>query len=338
MARCFIWNIWACHSSFNSICSLWTQLSKNDGSFTYWLNYLSVYYLLIWTLGTNCGERYEASVSLGSLWKVQRIRSHPGSPELESYFNKSTGGYSLKKGWLLATCLSLFFMSVPNEHAEKIAKKYMIISRILCRRSYLWLTMFHKQGHSDVNDALFSKDALIWPNVTQLWRPEWFQTPLIDILNTAWKCCALQNPSSQEYICLKVGCPNGGASPPESKTPHFHLFKANPHFLVQRGISLLFPVTWVLLLGNAPSILSFGLCTTWTAPWKDYADNKPQSYQAVAIYPGIMLCEWLTGKAQGDLVTGKGCHLFIYFPPCVTNSKNRPLFGNRSTREQEEFC
>ena len=101
--------------------------------------------------------------------------------------------------------------------------------------------------------------------------------------------------------------------------------------------SLLFPVTWVLLLGNAP-ILSFGLCTTRTAPWKDYADNKPQSYQAVAIYPGIMLCEWLTGKAQGDLVTGKGCHLFIYFPPCLTNSKNRPLFGNRSTRQQEDFC
>lgn len=66
----------------------------------------------------------------------------------------------------------------------------MIISRILCRRSYLWLTVFHKQGHSDVNDALFSKDALIWPDVTQLWRPEWFQTPLIDILNAAWKCRA----------------------------------------------------------------------------------------------------------------------------------------------------
>lgn len=236
LARCFIWNIWACHSSFNSICSLWTQFNKNDGSFTYWLNYLSVYYLLIWTLGMNCGEGYEASVSPGSLWKVQRIRSHPGSPELESYFNKSPGDYSLKKVWLLATCLSLFFMSMPNEHAEKIAKKYMIISRILCGRSYLWLTMFHKQGHSDVNDALFSKDALIWPDVTQLWRPEWFQTPLIDILNAAWKCRALQNPSSQEYVCLKVGCPNGGASPPESKTPHFHLFKASPHFLVQRGI------------------------------------------------------------------------------------------------------
>lgn len=74
------------------------------------------------------------------------------------------------------------------------------------------------------------------------------------------------------------------------------------------------------------------------ARWKDFADDKPQSYQAVAIYPGIILCEWLTGKTQGDLVTGKGCHLFIYFPPQVTNSKNRQPFGNRSTREQEEFC
>ena len=126
---------------------------------------------------------------------------------------------------------------VLYEHAKwtckKITKKCMIISRILCRRSYLWLTVFHKQVHSDVNDALFSKDALIWPGVTQLWQPEWFQR---DILNAAWKCHTLQNPSSQEYICLKVGCPNGGAYPPESKTPHFHLFKANPHFLVQRGI------------------------------------------------------------------------------------------------------
>ena len=236
LARCFIWNIWACHSSLNSICSLCTPSNKNDGSFTYWLNYLSVYYLSIWTLGTNCGEGYEASVSPGNLWKVQPIRPHPGSPELESYFNNSPGAYSPKEVWLLATCLSLFFMSMPNEHAGKIAKKYMIVSRILCRRSYLWLTVFPKQVHSDVDDALFSIDALIWPGVTQLWQPEWFQTPLIDIINAAWKYRTLQNPSSQEYICLKVGCPNGGTFTPESKTPHFHLFKANPHFLVQRGV------------------------------------------------------------------------------------------------------
>lgn len=75
-----------------------------------------------------------------------------------------------------------------------------------------------------------------------------------------------------------------------------------------------------------------------TAWWKDYADDKTPRYQAVAIYPGIKLCEWLTGKAQEDWVTGKGCHLFIYFSPSVTNSKNRPLLESWSPREQEEHC
>lgn len=179
------------------------------------------------------------------------------------------------------------------------------------------------------------KTPRLSPSVTQLWQPEWFQTRLIDILNVVWKCRALQNPSSQEHICLKVGCPNEGAFPPESKTPGFHLFKANPHIWYKEEFSSLFPVSWVPLPGEQPFALGPAL---GTARWKDYTDDKPQGYQAVAIYPRIMLCEWLTGKTQGDRVTGKGCHLFIYFPPCVTNSKNRPLLGSRRTREQEEFC
>lgn len=180
------------------------------------------------------------------------------------------------------------------------------------------------------------KTPRLSPSVTQLWQPAWFQTPLIDILNVAWKCRALQNPSSREYICLKVGCPNGGAFPPESKTPGFHLFRANPRFWYKEESSHLFPATWVPLPGEQwPFTLGPVLRGAW---WKDYADAKTQSYQAVATRPGIMLCEWLTGKTQGDRVTGKGCHLFIYFPLCVTNSKNRPLFGSQSTREQEEFC
>ena len=150
LARCFIWNIWACHSSFNSICSLWTQFNKNDGSFTYWLNYLSVYYLLIWTLGMNCGEGYEASVSPGSLWKVQWIRSHPGSPELESYFNKSPGDYSLKKVWLLATCLSLFFINVLA-HVLLIFILFVIIPSVTALFS---LALNNMQHYSLITNSL----------------------------------------------------------------------------------------------------------------------------------------------------------------------------------------
>lgn len=178
------------------------------------------------------------------------------------------------------------------------------------------------------------KTPQLSPSVTQLWQPEWFQTWLIDILNVACKCRARQNPSSQEHICLKVGCPRGGAFPLESQTPGFHLFKANPRFWY-KGVFPPLPSSWVPPGPAAPLALGSVLRA---AQWKDYAQDKPPNYQAVAIHPRIMSCEWLTGKTQGDWVTGKGCHLFIYFPPCVTNSKNRPLVGSRSTREQEEFC
>ena len=83
-----------------------------------------------------------------------------------------------------------------------------------------------------------------------------------------------------------------------------------------------------------PLVRGPALRTGW---WKDYADDKPQGYQAVALHPRIKLCEWLTGKAQEDWVTGKGCHLFIYFPPSVTNAKNRASPESRSPREQGEF-
>lgn len=111
------------------------------------------------------------------------------------------------------------------------------------------------------------KTPRLSPSVTQLWQPEWFQTRLIDILNVAWKCRALQNPSSQEHICLKVGCPNEGAFPPESKTPGFHLFKANPHIWYKEEFSSLFPVSRVPLPGERPFALGPALRT---ARWKDY--------------------------------------------------------------------
>lgn len=94
--------------------------------------------------------------------------------------------------------------------------------------------------------------------------------------------------------------------------------QSKPTFLVQRGS---FPASSQLLEcprgEQGPFTSGPALRTT---RWKDYADDKPQSHQAVTIYPGIMLCEWRTGKTQGDRVTGKGCNLFIYFPPWVTNS------------------
>lgn len=104
--------------------------------------------------------------------------------------------------------------------------------------------------------------------------------------------------------------------------------KAKPHFGYKEEVSRLFPATWVPLgvsggpLAGGPSLR--------TALWKDYADAKPPGHQAVTIYPpGVMWCEWPTGKTQGDRVTGKGCHLFIYFPPWVTNSSNRPLLESQ---------
>lgn len=89
-------------------------------------------------------------------------------------------------------------------------------------------------------------------------------------------------------------------------------------FLVQRGVFPPLP-SYLSAPRGKQGPLALGLALR-TARWKDYADDKAQSHRAVAIQPRIMLCEWLTAKTQGDRVTGKGRHLFIYFPPWVTNS------------------
>lgn len=70
------------------------------------------------------------------------------------------------------------------------------------------------------------KTPRLSPGVTQLWQPEWFQTPLIDILNVAWKCRALQDPSSQEYICPRVGCQTEGHFLQKAK---HHAFISSKH-------------------------------------------------------------------------------------------------------------
>lgn len=116
----------------------------------------------------------------------------------------------------------------------------------------------------------FSKDSQHSPGVTQLWQPEWFQTPLIDILNGAWKCRAVQNPSSQEHICLNGKnnrLPKWDTLPSESK--HWLPFFQSKSlifffFLVQNGISHFFPKTWVPLLGQHCPSLGGSLRSEWS--------------------------------------------------------------------------
>lgn len=118
----------------------------------------------------------------------------------------------------------------------------------------------------------FSKDSQHSPGVTQLWQPEWFQTPLIDILNGSWKCRAVQNPSSQEHICLNGKnnrLPKWDTLPSESKHCLSSL-QSKPllFFFVQRGVSPLLPQNV-----SAPSRLALSFCRVpiiWmVSGWKD---------------------------------------------------------------------
>lgn len=182
----------------------------------------------------------------------------------------------------------------------------------------------------------FSKDSQHSPSVTQLWQPERFQTPLIDILNGAGKCRALQNPSSQEHICLRVCCPNGVHFLQEAKHWAFLSSKQILFFSIERGASHFFPITG----GACPwAALPFtgSLCSEWSLGARIMQTTNPWDIKQ---WPGSMenvLCEWLAGKTHGYHVTGKSSHLFIYFLPSVTNSKNRPLRGSHNSREQDKF-
>lgn len=109
-----------------------------------------------------------------------------------------------------------------------------------------------------------SKDAQHSPSVTQLWQPEWFQTPLIDILNGAWKCRAVQNPSSQEHICRKVCCPNGVHFLQEAK--HWAFLSSKQilifFFGTERSFTLLHNNMSVPTRAALPSTGS--LCSEWS--------------------------------------------------------------------------
>lgn len=142
----------------------------------------------------------------------------------------------------------------------------------------------------------------------------------------------MQNPSSQEHICLRVCCPNG-----------VHFLQEAKHwaFLSSKQILLVFDRerSFTLLPSNreAPPwpALSFpGLNGLWVQGFcRQQTHVIPSSDHKV----WKRLCEWLEGKTHGYHVTGKNSHLFIYFLPSVTNSKNRPLLGSHNSREQDKF-
>lgn len=140
-----------------------------------------------------------------------------------------------------------------------------------------------------------------------------------------------KNTSALEFA-VQMGCTsfrkqNTGLSSLQSK---FFFFS------IERGASHFFPITggacpWAALPFTA------SLCSEWSLGARIMQTTNPWDTKQ---WPGSMenvLCEWLAGKTHGYHVTGKSSHLFIYFLPSVTNSKNRPLRGSHNSREQDKF-
>lgn len=161
------------------------------------------------------------------------------------------------------------------------------------------------------------------------WHPE-------TVLGNAALCRILhhKNTSALESAvqtgCISFRKQNTGLSSLQSKFFLFFFF-----FLTERGASHFFPITGEILLGQpCLSQCPYALNGVWVQGLcRQQTHVIPSSGHEVR----KRLCEWLEGKTHGYHVTGKNRHLFIYFLPSVTNSKNRPLLGSHNSREQDKF-
>lgn len=166
----------------------------------------------------------------------------------------------------------------------------------------------------------FSKDSQHSPGVTQLWQPEWFQTPLIDILNGAWKCRAVQNPSSQEHICLNGKnnrLPKWDTLPSESKhwLPFFQ--SKSLIFFFFFGTKWNFPLLPQNLSAPPRPALSFSgwVPKVWmVSGWKDYADDEFTCYWAAATYYRSCCVNGWQEKPMALMLQERAItYLFIFF-------------------------
>lgn len=138
---------------------------------------------------------------------------------------------------------------------------------------------------------------------------------------------AVQNPSSQEYICLKVAVQMEEHLLQKAKHHTFISSKQTHIFWYKEWIFPLFPVTWVLLLGMLLLFLALGSVLPEQPHGRIMQIINLRNVPSSCHLSGDHVVNGWQEKPRGSGYR-KGCHLFIYFPPQHL-PQNTPLFGNR---------